>query len=220
MLERKGYIESKTPSEEPSETFVQVMTQEPPVEEVSPEVFFQPEPEVIAPVFTPPAPEPPPVVAQPATLSNWPSSDFTPAKTDYDAFTEVSDIYRGLNIPLSGTDTIYLIEEYISTLPDTLPAEMRRSIVLKIVSASGFDFDRMLNDGIDRVTRLDDYSSNFSARTSEILAEYEQEIVDLNEKINSIKVDMDERKNLHKKQFMSLEAEAQRLKEVLDFITK
>lgn len=137
-----------------------------------------------------------------------------------DDYSEIGEIYRKFGMPLSGVDTVYLMEEYIATLPDSLPAEMRRSIVLKIVSASGFDFDRLLNDGIDRVTKLNEYSAEFASRTDELVADSTAEIEALTRKIDLIKEQIAERKNLHKRQFLAIESEAQRLKEVLDFITK
>ena len=140
--------------------------------------------------------------------------------SDRDNFADIGDIYRMYGMPLGGVDTIFLLEEYIATLPDSLPAEMRRSIVLKIVSASGFDYDRLLNDGIDRVTKLNEYSASFAGRTDDLVAANTAEIEALTQKIEHIKEQIAERKNLHKRQFLAVESEAQRLKEVLDFVTK
>lgn len=165
-------------------------------------------------------------VAEPAELPPEPNYWGGPVQTPVDdgshldGYSDIGDIYRKFGMPLNGVDTVYLIEEYIGTLPDSLPAEMRRSIVLKIVSASGFDFDRLLNDGIDRVTRLNEYSAEFAARTDELVADDTAEIEALTRKIDQIKEQIAERKNLHKRQFLAIESEAQRLKEVLDFITK
>ncbi len=139
---------------------------------------------------------------------------------DADRYLDVDELYQSFRMKGNGVDTVYLIEEYMRTLPESLPAEMRRSIVLKIVSASGFDFDRLLNDGIDRVSKLNEYSSTFAAHTEEVLARLNGEIESLQAQIEAIRQTMNERKNLHKRQFLTIEGEAQRLKEILDFITK
>jgi hypothetical protein len=141
-------------------------------------------------------------------------------ESEFDEFCSVSDIYTANGFPLSGTSTIYLVEECIKALPDSLPAEMRRSIVLKFLNASGFDFDTLLNDGIDRVTTLNSYSAMFSARTEEAVIGKSAEINELLSKADMLKEQISERKNLHKRQFLELESEAQRLKDILDFITK
>jgi flagellar capping protein FliD len=121
---------------------------------------------------------------------------------------------------LSGIDTIDLIEEYMKTLPDSLPVELRRSIIIRIVASSGFDFEKLVNDGIDRVTRLNEYATQFAARTDEIVTRQNAAIEDLERQISAIRAEINERKNLHKQQFLTIEDEAQRLKEILDFITK
>jgi len=147
--------------------------------------------------------------------------DDSPAlNTDTDRFMEVEDIYRALNLKSGGTDTIYLVEEYMKTLPDSLPAESRRSIIMKIVGASGFDFDKLLNDGIDRVTKLNEYAATFAQQTDKIVARHNSELGALEKQIQRVRELIGERKNLHKRQFLSIENEAQRLKEVLDFVTK
>lgn len=139
---------------------------------------------------------------------------------DEDRFLSVEELYERFHLKPAGIDTVYLLEEYIRTLPESLPPEMRRSIVLKIVSASGFDFDRLLNDGIDRVSRLNDYSATFASHTEEVVARYNEEIETLQRQVEGIREAINERKNLHKRQFLELEGEAQRLKDILDFITK
>ncbi|MCL1819064.1 MAG: hypothetical protein FWG36_00245 [Oscillospiraceae bacterium] len=147
--------------------------------------------------------------------------DDSPAlSTDTDKFMEVEEIYRALSMKIGGTDTIYLIEEYMKTLPDSLPAESRRAIIMKIVGASGFDFDRLLNDGIERVTKLNEYAATFAQQTDKIVARHNGELDALEKQIQRVRELIGERKNLHKKQFLSIENEAQRLKEVLDFVTK
>jgi hypothetical protein len=147
--------------------------------------------------------------------------DETPQSgTNTDQYLDIDRLYGAFNMKTEGTDTIYLIESYISTLPETLPAELRRSIILKIVAASGFDFDRLLSDGIDRVSQLNDYSARFASRTEEIVERRNVEIDALERQIQQIREAINERKNLHKRQFLTIESEAQRLKDVLDFITK
>ncbi len=157
--------------------------------------------------------EPAPFAPETAS-SAWDTSDST------DQYLDAERLYDLFRMKSSGIDTIYLIESYISTLPETLPAELRRSIILKIIAASGFDFDRLLNDGIDRVSRLNEYSTQFAVRTEEIVERHNVEIDALERQMQQIREVINERKNLHKRQFLTIESEAQRLKEILDFITK
>jgi hypothetical protein len=183
---------------------------------------YQPEP-----VAVPQAPPPPlydPVPETPYGISGgdrdlfWDESP--PGGADTDRYLDIDQLYGVFNMRTKGVDTIYLVESYISTLPETLPAELRRSIILKIIAASGFDFDQLLNDGIDRVSQLNDYSAKFASRTEAIVERHNVEIDALERQIQQIREAINERKNLHKRQFLTIESEAQRLKDVLDFITK
>jgi len=137
-----------------------------------------------------------------------------------DRYLELEELYHSFSMKTEGVDTIYLIESYIKTLPDTLPSELRRSIILQIVEASGFDFNLLLNDGIDRVAKLNDYSNDFAVRTEEVVERHNVEIDALERQVQQIRGLINERKNLHKRQFLAIESEARRLKEILDFITK
>jgi hypothetical protein len=194
-----------------------------------PEVEFadaEPEQETVQ---APPVPVAPPPVYNPVPETPygisgedhslfWDESPQTGMSTDQ--YLDIGQLYSVFNMKTAGTDTIYLIESYISTLPETLPGELRRSIILKIIAASGFDFDHLLNDGIDRVSQLNDYSARFASRTEEIVERHNVEIDALERQIQQIREAINERKNLHKRQFLTIESEAQRLKDVLDFITK
>jgi hypothetical protein len=170
------------------------------------------------PVYSPPVPEAPYGISGEDHSLFWDDSPQTGMSTDQ--YLDIGNLYGVFNMKTAGTDTVYLIESYISTLPETLPAELRRSIILKIVAASGFDFDQLLNDGIDRVSQLNDYSARFASRTEEIVERHNVEIDALERQIQQIREAINERKNLHKRQFLTIESEAQRLKDVLDFITK
>jgi len=183
-------------------------------EETLPVPVVQPAPPVYNPV-----PETPYGISGEDKSLFW--EDESPAPgVSTDQYLDIAQLYNVFNMKTQGVDTIYLIESYITTLPETLPAELRRSIILKIIDASGFDFDQLLNDGIDRVSQLNDYSGRFASRTEEIVERHNVEIDALERQIQQIREAINERKNLHKRQFLTIESEAQRLKDVLDFITK
>lgn len=145
----------------------------------------------------------------------------TPAvDSTVDRYLDIEELYHNFRMKVNGIDTIYLIEDYIKTLPDSLPAELRRSIIMRIVASSGFDFEKLLNDGIDRVNKLNEYAAQFASRTDEVVTRQNTTIQELEHQIEQVQATINERKNLHKRQFLTIEDEAQRLKEILDFITK
>jgi len=193
-------------------------------------VYSQPEP-----AYTP-APEP--VYRAPESAYQASDSEYSEAEFDYsppepvyappepppiesytDRFMEVDDLYDVLNLRIKGTDTIYLIEEYLKTLPDSLPDQSRRDIISKIVAASGFDYDLLTGDGILRVKMLKDYAEKFARYTDGYVQDRHDELEELEQQMLRVRKMIENRRELHKKQFFAIEAEAQRLKEILTFIT-
>ena len=143
-----------------------------------------------------------------------------PQAEDYtDRYLDIVELYEALAIRSKRTDTIYLIEEYLRSLPDSLPEDSRREIVGKIVAASGFDYDLLMGDGVLRVKMLKEYAERFANHTDEYIAARQNELDELDRQILRERKLIENRRELHKKQFFTIEAEAQRLKDILSFIT-
>ena len=142
-----------------------------------------------------------------------------PANENYtDRYLDVDELYEALSMSKKRTDTIYLVEEYFKTLPDSLPEESRRDIVGKIVAASGFDYDLLMGDGVLRVRMLKEYAEHFAKYTEDYVSSCQAELDELDRQVARIRNLVEERRELHKKQFFTIEKEAQRLKEILTFI--
>ena len=143
-----------------------------------------------------------------------------PSPEDYtDRYLDIEDLYEVLSLKSKRTDTIYLVEEYLKTLPDSLPDESRREIVGKIVSASGFNYDLLMGDGVLRVKMLKEYAERFARHTDDYVAARQAELDELDRQILRVRKLVEDRRELHKKQFFAIEAEAQRLKDILTFIS-
>jgi len=134
-------------------------------------------------------------------------------------FLNTEELYDALALRSKKTDTIYLIEEYLQTLPDSLPDSSRREIVNKLIAASGFDFDLLMGDGVLRVKMLKGLAEGFARHTDDYIAARQAEIDEMDQQIMRSRRLIENRKELHKKQFFSIEAEAQRLKEILTFVS-
>ena len=177
-----------------------------------------------------PTPEPyfaPPAVQQPAAYV-YEETQAIPSVTaerglqsdNYtDRFLNTEELYEALSLTPKKTDSIYLIEDYLQTLPDSLPDSQRRDIVAKLLAASGFDYDLLMGDGVLRVKMLKEYAERFALHTDDYIAARQAELDELDQQILRTRRLIENRKDLHKKQFFSIEAEAQRLKEVLTYIS-
>lgn len=143
-----------------------------------------------------------------------------PAVDSYtDRYLDIEELYEVLSLKTKRTDTVYLIEEYLKALPDSLPDQSRREIVGNIVAASGFDYDLLMGDGVLRVKTLKDYAERFARYTDDYIAARNAELNELEQQSMRIRRLIENRKDLHKQQFFVIEAEAQRLKEILTFIS-
>jgi len=67
---------------------------------------------------------------------------------------------------------------------------------------------------------LKEYAERFAQHTDDYIAGLQAHVEELNQQILHAQQLIDKRKELHKKQFFSIEAEAQRLKEILAFISE
>jgi len=136
-----------------------------------------------------------------------------------DRYLNTEELYNALALKSKKTESIYLIEEYLQTLPGSLPDTSRRDIVSKLIEASGFDYDLLMGDGVLRVKMLKEYAERFARHTDDYIAARQAELDELDQQILRTRRLIENRKELHKKQFFSIEAEAQRLKEILTFIS-
>jgi len=157
------------------------------------------------------SPEEAPVAAAPERESQ--------AENYTERFLNTDELYEALALRSKKTDSIYLIEEYLQTLPDSLPDSSRREIVGKLIAASGFDYDLLMGDGVLRVKMLKEYAERFARHTDDYIAARQAELDEMDQQILRTRRLIENRKELHKKQFFSIEAEAQRLKEILTFIS-
>jgi len=164
------------------------------------------------------APAPPPA---PAPYEAPPfAPERAPTPENYtDRYLNTDELYEALALRSKKTDSIYLIEEYLKTLPGSLPDAQKRDIVTKLIAASGFDYDLLMGDGVLRVKMLKEYAERFARHTDDYIAARQNELAELDQQILRIRKLIENRRDLHKKQFYSIEAEAQRLKEILTFIS-
>jgi len=152
--------------------------------------------------------------AQPAAVEREPQPEnYT------DRYLNTEELYDALALRSKKTDSIYLIEEYLQTLPGSLPDSSRREIVGKLIAASGFDYDLLMGDGVLRVKMLKEYAERFARHTDDYIAARQAELDEYDQQILRTRRLIENRKELHKKQFFSIEAEAQRLKDILTFIS-
>ena len=217
QIEPENIVPNIVPNEVESPNPIRVVS----AEELNTEGFGRPNPNIVSvdpfKNLSPWNEAPTPVPVETAVYERQPEPPVADTLTD--RYLDVDDLYDALALKSKKTETIYLVEEYIKTLPDSLPDESRREIVGRIVAASGFDYDLLMGDGVLRVKMLKEYAERFARHTDDYISARQAELDEFDQQILRVRRLIENRRELHKKQFYSIEAEAQRLKEILTFIT-
>lgn len=129
------------------------------------------------------------------------------------------DIYRNYNIKSQGINSLFIVESFLKALPDYLPMDVKRESTLNIVSSSGVRIESLVKDGNDKLMCLKEFSQSFSSDASDTIAKCENEIRKLTEKINSYKNAINDMKKLQEEQEAVVRYEAERINNILQFIS-
>lgn len=157
--------------------------------------------------------------AKPSTPESKPSSTYEiREEVKSDKLLSIQGVYNKFNLVAEGTNTIFIIDNFFKALPDYLPEDVKRQSVLNIISSSGMNIEGLLKDGSERLSVLKSYGQNFSENTERVVAEYENEIRILTEKISSYKSFIADRKKLQEEQTATLEYETQKIQNIIHFI--
>ncbi|MCL2740012.1 MAG: hypothetical protein FWE47_02320 [Oscillospiraceae bacterium] len=199
-------VETKTKSKAEKEKFLNEILEEAPTykEEPKAEIKFEPTPE----------PEPENLYEEDPIFDDYEEE----AYLDVDKYSTISDLYETYGKKASGTDTIFIIDDFAKSLPDNLSKNIKRQSVLNILEASKIELDTLVNDGVERIDSLNAYLSSFAERTSEIISSNEVEVSELEEKIKKLKRTIKERERLQQKQENAIELETHKIRTALDFV--
>jgi hypothetical protein len=92
--------------------------------------------------------------------------------------------------------------------------------MFRLIEASGFHVDTLLNDGLSRVALLTEYDARFTARTEDQMARQNIEIERMTRKIEALNEMCRQRQELHMRQMDEIAKEAQRLQGILSFLAE
>lgn len=107
---------------------------------------------------------------------------------------EVSNLYASQQI--SEDYNIFLVEKYYSTLPDSLPKDVRKKTLLNILTASNLNISLIQNDANERINALDSWRKDKCVKIEneiktfdEIIEKAKNEIENAKAKIESLNYD-------------------------------
>ncbi len=133
------------------------------------------------------------------------------APTDFDT------IFKDAGMDADELDRVRKAEELLKSLPEATPVEVKRQIVEASLKAFGFDTARILGAAQSQQKALDSYVRVNESATAKATELAQQEIAQLNEKIASLRADIEKRTASLKGVAAAASVRKQQVQKVLDF---
>lgn len=114
--------------------------------------------------------------------------------------------------------SIYKVDQIRNVLPKDLPKEAKKESVLGMMKVTGLSLDVVLTDAEIRKNILTTVNEKFNNETNKIIENSTNEIAELEERINSLKSIITERKKTQEKQSEILSNEFDKIDEIIKFI--
>lgn len=191
------------------------------VEEKSPEsaVVEEKKPEEVVevkPVVTPTVKEP--VIKAQAPSEIEEKLDVLIESYEKNKFLSIDEVYRNKNLDKDVKQSIFIAEVFMKALPENLPIDIKKKSTINILEASGLKKEELLNDAYIRIDALNTVLEDTVAKTAELKAKNEVSIRELEERIEILKRNVEERHEFEEKQTSVIEYEIQRVINIVDGI--
>jgi len=133
-------------------------------------------------------------------------------------FLSIEEVYRNKNLDKDVKQSIFIAEVFMKALPENLPIDIKRKSTLNILDASGLKKEDLLNDAYIRIDALNTVLEETVAKTAELKANNELSVRELQERIEILKRNVEERYEFEEKQTSVIEYEIQRVINIVDGI--
>lgn len=146
------------------------------------------------------------------------SQDFDKKSTNKEILLGVDEIYSKQGLNYDKRKTIFMVNEFIQALPESLPIEIKRNSVKNIVAASGINLNELMNDAYIRLETLNQTLQQQVEVTESIVAKSNKEIESLEAQILEVKKSITERNKKQEESKNAIEYETQRIINIVQFI--
>ncbi|MDR1100912.1 MAG: hypothetical protein LBL34_00915 [Clostridiales bacterium] len=133
-------------------------------------------------------------------------------------YNSIGDLYKAYGKTLSGTDTIFVVDAFSKSLPDTLSINLKRQSVLNIMKVSNINVEELVADGLSRIDNINNFLTAFKEKTEQVVNSKEAQISQLEQQISVLKREVKERTRLQEKQEAAIDFEIHKIRAALDFV--
>lgn len=130
----------------------------------------------------------------------------------------IQDIYTSNGIENSDINTVFMLENFINALPDSLPYEVRKKSVISIVASSNTNLNELIGDGVKRLDTLKQFSSDYYNSTINTIEEHKKNITKLRNQIKNYEDQIQFSETLLKEQSNMIMYEADKILSIINFM--
>lgn len=155
------------------------------------------------------------------SFSDTSDSMFVPAVTvdmDGEDFLDVPQIYDRSGLA-DMSRSIFKIDEFTKVLPDGLPTDQKRQIVLGILTVNSLTVEELHADAEQRLGALQTVGETTANNTAALILEKESEITKLLSEVDALKQQINERKLSQEHEDKLIKEEVDKINTIVKFIS-
>lgn len=114
--------------------------------------------------------------------------------------------------------SIFKVEEIRAVVPAEIASDVRKKTVLGMLGVSGLNIESLLSDANNRILTLEGAKKAFCDSSAETILNSEAQIAELESKIDELKQSINKTKMENEAQTASIDAEINRITEIISFI--
>lgn len=139
---------------------------------------------------------------------------------NYEEKMTVTQIYSSFGIKNSSINTVYMLENFINALPQTLPKDVLKQSVINIMEASNINLNELVYDGEQRLKALEEVLTGYHSETNRKISEYKEEIDRLNALINNCQKQIELKEAILEDQTYMIKCEAEKIDGIIGYFSK
>ncbi|GCD10083.1 hypothetical protein [Clostridium tagluense] len=139
---------------------------------------------------------------------------------EYENKMMIDEIYSLHGLENSNINTVFMLQNLINALPQSLPKDVVKQSVINIINASNVDLNQLLSDGEKRLEILGKVKDGYYNQTNMRIVEYKKEIAKLSSLISNCQEQIKTKESMVEEQLYLIKCEAQKIDGIIDFFPK
>lgn len=150
-------------------------------------------------------------------ITNEKKQDDVRLDSKYERNMPIEEIYDSNGMENSNINTVFMLGNFINALPENLPYEVRKQSIMNIIVASNTNLRNLLSDGEKRLNVLNKYTREYHTATNNAIKEYNEQIIELNNLINTYKEQIRTKEAMLQEQNNTIQYEMEKISSIISF---